>query len=122
MLDISSVFVILSNMNRFGDYLKAIRKEKGYTLRRAEELSGISNAYLSQLENGKIKNPSLSVIHKLSKAYETPYSTLMKFAGFPSQDNLIDDQSFDSQVGPVTEEEAKELIDYLHFIRSRRNK
>lgn len=122
MLDISSKLVIFSNMNTFGNYLKALRKESGYTLREVEGISGVSNAYLSQLENGKIKNPSLSVLHKLSKAYEISYGLLMKHAGFPLNENSLAGQSFDSQVGPVTENEVKELIEYLHFIRSRRPK
>lgn len=122
MLDISSKLVILSNMTEFGNYLNALRKKKGYTLRKVEEISGVSNAYLSQLENGKIKSPSLSVLHKLSKAFGVSYSLLMKHAGFPLHDDSLTNQGYNSQVGPVTEEEAKELIEYLHFIRSRRHK
>jgi len=122
MLDISSMLAIFSNMDKIGHYLKALRKGKRYTLREVEEISGVSNAYLSQLENGKIKNPSLSVLHKLSKAYEISYGLLMKHAGFPLEEDPIAEQSFNSQVGPVTDDEAKELIEYLHFIRSRRHK
>ena len=61
-------------------------------------------------------------MHKLSKAYEISYGLLMKHAGFPLEEDPIAEQSFNSQVGPVTDDEAKELIEYLHFIRSRRHK
>ena len=48
--------------------LKQIRKQRGLTLRDVEKLTGISNAYLSQLETGKIKKPSHHVVQLLSEA------------------------------------------------------
>jgi len=50
------------------DYRK-IRKQKGLTLREIESLTGISNAYFSQLENGLIKKPSYATIKKLNEFY-----------------------------------------------------
>lgn len=38
--------------------LRGCRKNAGITLREVEKKTGISNAYLSQLETGKITNPS----------------------------------------------------------------
>ncbi len=49
--------------------LKTIRKNERLTLRDVEEKTGISNAYLSQLESGKIKNPSWEVVRKLFILY-----------------------------------------------------
>ena len=49
---------------------KQKRLSKGLTLRQVEEKTGISNAYLSQLENGKIKKPSYDTIQKLNAVYE----------------------------------------------------
>ena len=49
---------------------KLLRKGKGLTLREVEEITGISNAYLSQLETGKIKKPSFDTITKLKVLYE----------------------------------------------------
>jgi len=45
------------------------RKDAGLTLRQVEDKTGISNAYLSQLETGKITNPSFSVVIKLHNLY-----------------------------------------------------
>lgn len=50
------------------DY-KQKRLEKGLTLREVEQVTGISNSYLSQLENGKIKKPSYDTIQKLNAVY-----------------------------------------------------
>lgn len=49
--------------------LKEARKKLGLTLRQVEEATGISNAYLSQLETGKIKNRSMTIVYKLSQIY-----------------------------------------------------
>lgn len=49
--------------------LRVFRERSKYTLRQVQDITGISNAYLSQLETGKIKNPSYSVIQKLLNLY-----------------------------------------------------
>jgi hypothetical protein len=49
--------------------MKSIREGKGLTLRDVEIACGISNAYLSQLENGKITNPSFRVVEALHNFY-----------------------------------------------------
>lgn len=48
---------------------KALRELSGKTLRIVELNTGISNAYLSQLETGKIKSPSYLVVKKLFDFY-----------------------------------------------------
>ncbi|WP_407522614.1 helix-turn-helix transcriptional regulator [Lacibacter sp. MH-610] len=48
---------------------KLMRAKAGMTLRDVEKLTGISNAYLSQLERGKIKKPSHEVVLKLNSVY-----------------------------------------------------
>ena len=48
---------------------KSMRKAKGLTLRKVEEITGISNAYLSQLETGKIKQPSYTTVITLMMLY-----------------------------------------------------
>lgn len=49
--------------------IKQLRKTKRLTLRQVETGTGISNAYLSQLENGVIKNPSYTVVKTLLDFY-----------------------------------------------------
>lgn len=46
------------------------RKKNKYSLRQVQELTGISNAYLSQLETGKIAKPSFDYISRLLKLYQ----------------------------------------------------
>lgn len=117
---------ILSNMNNkteFGEFLAAARRRKGLTLRAVEEATGISNPYLSQLENGRIKQPSPVVLHKLSKTYEISYAMLLQGVGYPVPGISDSDKlrlGLYSRIGPVTEDEKEALIEYLDFLRSRR--
>lgn len=106
-----------------GGYLRAARENKGYSLRDVQRETGISNAYLSQIESGKIVQPSPSLLFKLSRVYEVPYSTLMTLADYPvpMQEREEEPSLFLARrLGPVTEEEAEALVEYLQFLRSRR--
>ena len=111
--------------SELGALLADLRTAKGLSLREVEEATdkAVSNAYLSQLENGKIKKPSPNVLHSLSGVYAVPYEALMEKAGYllPSADRggrrrrlaafAIDD---------LTAEEEEELLKYLAFLRSRK--
>lgn len=48
---------------------RKLRKDSGLTLREVEKNTGISNPYLSQLETGKIKDPSYRVVVTLIHFY-----------------------------------------------------
>ena len=108
-----------------GSYLKALRDAKGYTLRDVEKEIGISNAFLSQLESGKVKQPSPVMLYKLSTLYGVSYETLMERAGYPApkpaqQDNQCrDDAMVASRLGRITPDEEQALLEYLGFLRSR---
>lgn len=71
-------------MSSLGEKLKRSRQERGWSLRKAEEKTGISNGYLSLLENGKATSPSPSVLEALARAYELSFDALMALAGHPS--------------------------------------
>ena len=66
-----------------GNFLKKARKRNELTLRFVEDKTGISNAYISQLENGKITKPSPVILKKLSDIYLISYERLMDLAGYP---------------------------------------
>lgn len=104
-----------------GEHLKRIRKEKRLTLRAVEEKTKISNAYLSQIENGKITKPSPSVLYKLANCYGISYEELMKLAGYPVVS--LAEKSISARLprlGKITKEEEEELLAYLEFLRNRR--
>jgi SOS regulatory protein LexA len=65
----------------FGNYLKNLRMDKKLSIRKLEELSGVSNAYLSQMENGKRGMPSPEILKKLHEPLDVSYDKLMEMAG-----------------------------------------
>lgn len=58
---------------------------KGLSLREVQDKTGISNAYLSQLESGKIKTPSPKILEGLADFYGVSYWKLMKAVGYKSK-------------------------------------
>src|SRR5208283_2144686 len=66
-----------------GQYLSSIRTDREMTLRQVEQLTNkeVSNAYLSQIENDKIKQPSPNVLYALAEIYKVDYEKLMEMAG-----------------------------------------
>lgn len=114
-------------MSRLGDTLKESRKNIGYTLQQVEDSSGISNAYLSQLENGKIKSPSANILYKLSSLYKVPLKTFLISAGIidkKNEENTSNSDSFVQKVAfsseEMTKEEKEEVLKYLEYVKSRR--
>jgi transcriptional regulator with XRE-family HTH domain len=120
-----------------GSYVRSLRESRQLTLRAVEKESGISNAYLSQLETDKIKKPSPVCLYKLSKLYGISYDDLMKKAGYPLPDsreaNRIENTSamaargrsmrtspISQALGDLTKEEEESLLEYLAFLKSRR--
>lgn len=67
---------------KFGQYLKKLRVEQGYTIRQVEMKTGISNAYLSQIENGKRNIPTAQILQKLAPVYGVETTELLTVAGY----------------------------------------
>ena len=113
-------------MEKIGKFLKKTREKQSLTLRKVQELTGISNAYLSQVENAKIKKPSPSILHKLAICYRLSYEHLLRLSGHPAPtaDTLSTNSSF--RIGgwakDLTKDEEERLKEYLDFLRSRRKR
>ncbi len=69
-------------MEGFGFYLRRLRQEKGLSLKRVEAASGVSNAYISQLERGRRTAPHPEILKGLARAYGVPVETLLRAAGY----------------------------------------
>ena len=107
-----------------GALLADLRTAKGFSLREVEQATGnaVSNAYLSQLENGRIKKPSPNMLHSLAKVYAVPYEALMEKAGYllPSEGGSGPRKRLAAfAIDDLTAEEEEELLKYLAFLRSR---
>ena len=67
-----------------GSFIRSAREAKNLRLRDVEREVGVSNAYLSQLETGQIKEPSPNILFKLAGLYEIDYAEVMTLAGYPT--------------------------------------
>lgn len=73
-----------------GDAIKRCRKEAKLSLREAAKQTNISHPYLSQLENGKNKKPSLEILLKLSEGLNVPFAYLAFLANLESFQAVLD--------------------------------
>lgn len=102
-----------------GRYLANLRTAKRLSLRDVEEATqkAVSNAYLSQLENGHISKPHPNILHTLSEAYGVAYETLMEKAGYIAPKGKRPIPTF--AIDDLTPEEEEQLLKYLAFLRSK---
>ena len=113
-------------MPTLGQYLASIRIDRKMTLREVEEATNrqVSNAYLSQLENAKIRKPSPNILYALAELYSIRFENLMDMAGYFVSSTKRTDGERHSRVATfaeynLTSEEETELMHYLKFIRSK---
>jgi len=75
-----------ASLDALGRFLRSQRIAAGLTLRDLAERTGVSNAYLSQLERG-MHEPSLSVLRAVSLALDVPLASLLTRAGVLEDDD-----------------------------------
>ncbi len=110
-----------------GQYLASIRKDRRLSLRAVEEQTKrqVSNAYLSQIENDQIQQPSPNILNALADLYEISLEGLMEMAGYITRTESRGRHERHGRLATfaehnLTPEEEVELIEYLEFIRNRK--
>ena len=110
-------------MSKLGELLRKTREMKGESLRDVEKVTDISNAYLSQIESGKIDEPSPNKLKLLADHYKVNYSALMEAAGYlqsdrkaqPSNVQFLTAQKF-------TDDEAVAIASFITTLKSMKKK
>ena len=121
-----------------GQYLWTLRKAADMTLREVEEACDrkVSNAYISQIETGRIPSPSPAILQDLSSVYgeklprnapvTCSFEKMMELAGhlLPSKDTKAKRQSRlpTLEAEQLSPEEEDELLKYLAFLRMRKGR
>jgi HTH-type transcriptional regulator, competence development regulator len=104
-----------------GALLRQQREANALTLRDVEDLTGLSNGYLSLLENDKVRQPRPPVLYKLAQALGASYVELMERAGYAPTNGPRADQT---QSRPavafkgaerLTPDQRKEVQDFIDF-------
>ena len=130
-------------INRLASELKQLREIRGCSLRQVEKATGVSNAYLSQLERGDAARPSPDKLARLAEFYDVPYEKLMELAGYlgssaigvsryaarprlisnsrakPAKVSVLREAMMSAD---LSEDEIGMVADYIAFIKARRKK
>lgn len=108
----------------FGQNLRLLRKQKGYTLDQLADLSGISKRMISHYET-QVKRPSIEKITTLAKVLNVPMNELMDISDDPR--NLKEDKTFYKIMKKVrlieklSEREQRAIFQYINTIVEKNN-
>jgi len=93
------------NKSPFGKFLRGLREKKGVTLKDVEVGTGITNAYISQLETGARKRlPAPDKLKKLATYFNVTLKELLEKAGYaePDQETKTTEQKINEAFAEVT--------------------
>lgn len=99
----------------FGEKLKYLRESKKLGVNQLAVKSGVNASNISRLEKGERKDPTFETVKKLTKALGVSVS-------------YFDDESNGMQTviahidEDISEEEMKEILDYITYIKSKHRK
>lgn len=65
-----------------GAFVRDLREAQGKSLRDVEAKTGISSGHLSLIENGHVRNPSPTILHKLATYFGVSSEHLLVLAGY----------------------------------------
>ena len=108
---------------RLSSELKHLRHGRGVTLRELSELTGVSNSYLSQLENGRFREPSMHALAKLSEFYGISYQRFVKVLGYVDvgSNDVRAERHIDGlrDLNSDDIEYVRDFVDFLRFKQAR---
>jgi transcriptional regulator with XRE-family HTH domain len=108
-----------------GQTLTAARKDRGWSLRDVEGLTGIQNAHLSQCETGAIARPGPGVLWTLAEIYGLDFDELMGLAGHVQQGGQRSPTVLGAAVvwralTALTPGEQRQALEFMRELRRRR--
>ena len=92
---------------KLGDRIRNLRDKNELTQGQLAQSSSVSQGYLSQLENGEVKNPSAAVLLRVAQAMNIDPDDLFEAAGYPTVRTLR--EAYERYESTVDEE----LLGYL---------
>jgi transcriptional regulator with XRE-family HTH domain len=90
--------------------------------------AAISTAYLQKLEAGAVQQPSPKILHQLAEVLNIDYASLMRVAGYVVPSDRAGSRRPRNELRyalnseELTDEEARELAEYLDWYRERHRK
>lgn len=101
----------------FRFYIRKLRKEKGLTLRELSDLSGVSQSYITNVENGKRSIPSPEILKKMAAPLGvSPLDLMFKAGHIPDGRQLQMDENSEITTMTDSEEKASQKSKDIHLI------
>lgn len=76
-------------MSNFGELMRRLRRERGYSLKTVARKLGTQKGYLSGIENGKVNPPSAKLVSRISALYGQDERMLLRLAWADKAPSLI---------------------------------
>ena len=100
-------------MKAFGEELRQLRKEKGLSIRKLSELSGVAHSYLSQVETGKRGIPKVETLERIAAGLKIPSIDLLVQAGYIDQIDYMNIKNEREEIERSLSEQEQEPPLYL---------
>lgn len=101
------------NFVNLGTNVRKLRKEQGLTQEKLAELSDISIAYLSKIENNKANNVSLLITYRLAEALGVTAGYLV---GQSDLDKMLDEEIL-NRLADCSSNEKKKILKIMDILR-----
>jgi transcriptional regulator with XRE-family HTH domain len=98
----------------FGQFIKKLRKQKGYSIRKLAAKAQISASHISRAERGERPPFSPEILKKLAGVLPVSYEELLYRAGYISKDSALLLKIINLNKEEV--EVLKKIVDKLKFL------
>ena len=108
--------------------IKQLRLLKGYSINALSEKTGVSKSYLSYIERGIQKNPSLQILSKLANSLGTTVEDLLEEDHYNHEEEKINVDEDWSQLiteatkNGITKEDFSLYLDFIKFQKINKEK
>lgn len=108
----------MENEKNFGEFLKHLRKNRGFTLKQLAELSGVSDSQISRIELGTRGIPKPATLKKLAAALDVPHDSLLEKAGvIDKTETAFEDAAMVAgALNPAFYKDDQEVRNYLEAV------
>lgn len=113
----------MSEHFKLGEIIRENREKKRLTLRELSALTGVSAPYLSLLERGIKRDPSVTILRSIAKALDLTEDQLLETLGYlPSEkygQNEKKESIFFFDLNGLSEDDIELIEDQIEFLRRR---
>ncbi|WP_059170871.1 helix-turn-helix domain-containing protein [Bacillus sp. FJAT-27445] len=102
-----------------GARIKELRLQRGYSISELAKLADVSKSYLSQIERGIQKNPSLQFLNKVAATLDTSIEFLLGSHAKENQPKIVLDHEWEQLIQEAIKDGMKkeDFTEYRKYIK-----